>query len=183
MKMQCVSDVIRSLEGKSIRVTLEKKLVIPREFPDCYKNMQGCGSDGTYGYFVMNSKGDSATARSNIYKVDLATWETVKISGDLLMNHANDVTYDPKNRRLLVSHCDVHPEQVSVVAPDTLEQLEIKTIPQPHYSMTYNPNKGLYVAGKSRTYDLVLMDEDFQPVRLLPGVEGHVKQGLECDDD
>ena len=53
----------------SIRVTLEKKMEIPRKFPDCYKNMQGCGSDGTYGYFVMNSKGDSATARSNIYKV------------------------------------------------------------------------------------------------------------------
>ena len=181
--MRTVSDVIRALEDREIQVVLEKKLTIPREFPDCYKNMQGCGSDGRYGYFVLVSRGDSATAKSHIYKVDLETWKIVKISGELMMNHANDVAYDSKNHRLIVSHCDVNPDEVSVVDPDTLEILETKKIPQRHFSIAYNPNKGLYVAGKSRTYDFVLLDDDFRPVRLLPGVEGYVKQGLECDDE
>jgi len=178
-----VSEVIRSLEGKEIEVTLEKVWSIPREAGGLRLNMQGGGTDGTYGYFILVTRGDSATAMSYIHKVTLDTWQTVKISKPLPLNHANDLAYDPKHHRLVISHCDIHPDRVSMVDPDTLELLETKTIPQKHFSIAYNANKGLYVTGKSRTYDLMLLDDDFQPVRLLPGEDGHVKQGLECDDE
>jgi hypothetical protein len=64
-----------------------------------------------------------------------------------------------------------------------LELLETKTIPQRHFSLAYHAGKSRYVAGKSKTYDLVLLDDGFEPVRILSGVEGYVKQGLECDDE
>ena len=41
----------------------------------------------------------------------------------------------------------------------------------------------MYVAGKSRTYDLALLDDNFEPRTLLAGVEGYIKQGIECDGD
>ena len=178
-----VSEVVRALESKEIRVTLEKVWSIPREANSLSFNMQGGGTDGTYGYFILVTKGDSATAMSYIHKVALDTWQTVKISKPLPLNHANDLAYDPKHHRLVISHCDIYPDRVSMVDPDTLELQETRTIPQKHFSIAYNPNKGLYVTGKSRTYDFMLLDDDFQPVRLLPGEDGHVKQGLECDDD
>lgn len=178
-----VSDVITSLKDKEIKVTLEKKLSIPRENSGVRFNMQGGGTDGTYGYFILVTRGPSETAMSYIHKIDLETWETVKISEPLKMYHANDLAYDAKNHRLVISHCDIHPEEVSVVDPDTLEVIEVKTIPQKHYSITYNANKGMYVTGKSRTYDFVLLNDEFEPLRLLPGEDGHIKQGLECDDE
>ena len=178
-----VSSIIRSLEHREITVTLEKKLSLPRSGGENGFNMQGGGTDGKYGYFIMVTRGPSETAMSYIHKVDLESWEILKISQPLPLHHANDLCYDPKHHRLVISHCDVHPDWVSFVDPDTLELIETVTIPQPHYSMAFCPEKGLYVAGKSRTYDFVLLNEDFEPQRLLPGEDGHVKQGMECDED
>ena len=178
-----LSSQIRALADKPIRVRLIKKLSLPRNGPDKSFNMQGGGTDGRYGYFVLVTRGPSETAQSFIHKVDLQTWEVVKISQPLRMHHANDVCYDPSHHRLVVSHCDVHPDWVSFVDPDSLELLETRSIPQNHFSMAFCPEKGLYVAGKSRTYDFVLLNEDFEPLKLLPGEDGHVKQGMECDTD
>lgn len=178
-----VCDKIRALETKDIKVTLEKRMSIPRIVDGVSFNLQGGGTDGTYGYFILVTRGPSETAMSYIHKIDLETWETVKISEPLKMYHANDLAYDAKNHRLVISHCDIHPEEVSIVDPETLEQIEVKTIPQKHFSIAYNANKGLYVVGKSRTYDFVLLNDEFEPQGLLPGEDGHVKQGLECDDE
>lgn len=178
-----VSKKIASLIGQPIEVSLEKKFSIPRGEGPGHFNLQGGGTDGTYGYFIMVTSGDSATAMSTIHKIDLKTWKTVKTSKPLRMYHANDLAYDPKNHRLVVSHCDIVPDQVSLVDPDTLEITEVRTIPQRHYSITYNATYGMYVVGKSKTYDLVLLDNNFEPIKLLPGEDGHVKQGLECDDE
>lgn len=180
---QTVGNILKSLAQRDITVKLEKKLCLPRVVGDTRFNMQGGGTDGTYGYFIMVTRGPSETAMSYIHKVDLERWEVIRVSKPLALHHANDLCYDPKHHRLVISHCDVHPDWVSFVDPDTLELLETVTIPQPHYSMAFCPEKGLYVAGKSRTYDFVLLDEDFQPQRLLPGEDGHIKQGMECDGD
>ena len=180
--MNTVSEIIRSLAGKEIEVALTKKLAVSRMIEGKRWYMQGGGTDGTYGYYAINSGGDSRESVTLIYKVDLRTWQIAQISHPLYMSHANDIAYDPKHRRLIISWCDIEPDKVAVVDPDTLELLETKQIPQRHFSIAYCAEKGRYVAGKSRTYDLVLLDDDFQPVELLPGVEGYVKQGLECDE-
>ena len=178
-----VSEVIKQLQGRPIEAELEKVFSLPRDADGIYWNLQGGGSDGSFAYFVMVSKGPSETALSRIFKVSLESWELVKVSGMLSMNHANDLVCDSARGRLVVSHCDVHPEKVSFIDPESLELIGTRDIPQRHYSLAFDAEKGLYVAGKSRTYDLVLLDEDFTPVRELPGVEGFVKQGLDCDED
>ena len=180
--MKTVSQIIRSLEGKEIKVSLTRKLAFSRMIDGTQWYMQGGGSDGTYAYYAVNSGGDSRESETLIYKVDLATWQIIKISQPLYMSHANDIAYDPYHHRLIVSWCDIEPDKVAVVDPDTLELLETKQIPQRHFSIAYCPERHRYVAGKSRTYDLALLDDEFTPVALLPGVEGYVKQGLECDD-
>jgi len=182
-RMKAVSQIISSLEGKDIKVSLTKKLAFSRTINGTRWYMQGGGTDGTYGYYAINSGGDSRESATLIYKVDLAAWQIVKISQPLYMSHANDIAYDPKHHRLIVSWCDIEPDKVAVVDPDTLVLLETKQIPQRHFSIAYCAERGRYVAGKSRTYDLALLDDDFQPVALLPGVEGYIKQGLECDED
>ena len=180
--MQTVSDVLQSFAGKEVSVNMEKRLAIPRNTHKGHMFMQGGGTDGVYGYFAMNSGGDSRYSVTNIYKVDLDNWRIIQISDDLYMNHANDIAYDSKKNRLIVSHCDINPDHVSIVDPGSLRVIEEKIIPQCHFSIAYSPDKEMYVAGKSRTYDLVLLDESFQPVKLLAGVEGYIKQGLACDD-
>ena len=180
--MKTVSQIIHSLEGKEIEVSLTKKLAFSRMIDGTHWYMQGGGSDGTYAYYAVNSGGDSRESATLIYKVDLTTWQIVKTSPPLYMSHANDIAYDPYHRRLIISWCDIEPDKVAVVDPDTLELLETKQIPQRHFSIAYCPERHRYVAGKSRTYDLALLDDEFTPVALLPGVEGYVKQGLECDD-
>ena len=166
-----------------IEVSMEKVCSIPRMRDGRRWNMQGGGSDGSFAYFVMVSSGPSESAESRVYKFRLGSWELVKRSGPLFMNHANDLVCDTKRRRLVISHCDVEPQRVSFVDPDSLELTGSLDTPQRHFSLAYDADKGLYVAGKSLTYDLVLLDEEFRPVKELPGVPGFVKQGLECDDD
>lgn len=180
--MSTVSDVICGAFDKPLTVILEQKFTIPRQLDHCLWNMQGGCTDGTHGYFIMNTAGGAAKARSRIFKVRLDNWTLVGVSEDLAMYHANDMAYDSVHQRLIVSHCHIHPEEISVVDPITLQQKEVMAIPQKHFSLAYCSEKNLYVAGKSLTYDLVVLDETFNPVRVLPGVEGYVKQGLECDD-
>lgn len=177
-----VSHVLRQLAGRQIGVTMEKLRSLPLDTAEVQRCLQGGGTDGTYGYFILVTLGDSATAMSTVYKLDLTTWETVRVSDPLPMYHANDLAYDPQHHRLVVSHCDIHPDQVSLLDPDTLERIGVLTIPQPHFSIAYEPSRQRYVAGKSRTYDLALLDPAFQPVKLLQGQPGYVKQGLACDE-
>lgn len=180
--MHAMKDILSALDGKEIQVTLIKKLALSRMIDGQRWYMQGGGTDGTYAYYAVNSGGDSRESKTLIHKVDLSSWQVVKISQPLYMSHANDIAYDPYHHRLIVSWCDIEPDRVAVVDPDTLELLETKQIPQRHFSIAYCPERHRYVTGKSRTYDLALLDDDFNPVELLPGVEGYVKQGLECDD-
>ena len=181
--MNTVSQRIRALQGSEITTTLTRKLSISRAIDGGRWYMQGGGTDGMYAYYAMNSGGNSEHSQTRIHKVDLETWQVVKVSPPLYMAHANDIAYDPKHHRLIVSWCDIEPDKVAVVDPDTLELLDTLTIPQRHFSIAYCADKSRYVTGKSRTYDLALLDDDFQPVELLPGVEGYVKQGLECDTE
>ena len=89
--MKTVSQIIRSLEGKEIKVSLTRKLAFSRMIDGTQWYMQGGGSDGTYAYYAVNSGGDSRESETLIYKVDLATWQIIKISQPLYMSHATDI--------------------------------------------------------------------------------------------
>ena len=181
--MSKLSEKIMQLASAPIKTHLERKAVLSRNFDGRHWNMQGGCTDGRYAYYAMNSGGDSAQSVTRICKIDLDTWQVCATSGDMYISHSNDMAYDPFNRRLIVSWCDIEPDRVGIVDPDTLTLTETLTIPQRHFSIAYSPDRHMYVAGKSRTYDLALLDDSFEPRQLLPGVEGYVKQGLECDSE
>ncbi len=178
-----VSELIKKYGVDGVEVTLEKKFTVGQD--DRYKtmNMQGGGTDGKYGYFVMNEYGSTADVRSKLIKIDLETWEIVAEAHDLYMCHANDVAYDAKRNRLLVTHCNVDSHKMSVIDPDTLALIEVKSIPTRHFAMAYCAEKNRYVVGKTATYDIAVLDENFELVYDFIGEDGHVKQGMECDED
>ena len=169
--------------GKEIKVTLEKKAVIHGEPTYKRMNMQGGGSDGKYGYFIMNECGSTNEVRSVMHKLDLETWEEVASAKDFYFAHANDLAYDTKNNRLLVSHCNVNSKLLSSVDPDTLALNEVLEIPVRHYALAYNEKRNQYVGGKSACYDISIMDENFNELRVIECEDGFTKQGFECDDN
>ena len=171
------------LSDREIRVTLEQKMVIPADPAYKRMNMQGGGWDGTFGYYAMNELGRDASVRTKLYKVDLDRWEVVAESGPFFFCHANDITYDSRHDRLLVTHCNVDPHMISSVDPKTLTLNEQLRIPVRHYALAYNPKRDQYVAGKSACYDISVMDSNFQELKVYECEDGFTKQGMECDDD
>jgi hypothetical protein len=178
-----VSELIKKYGCDALVATLEKKLVLGQDERYKQMNMQGGCTDGKYGYFIMNELGSTDAVKSKIVKVDLDSWEIVAEAHDFYMCHANDMAYDAKHNRLLVSHCNVDSHMTSIIDPETLTLIEVKSIPTRHFAMAYNAKRNQYVVAKSATYDLVVLDENFEPLHLIEGEDGHVKQGIECDDD
>lgn len=179
-----VSNLIKKYGCDALEVTLETKLTLS-SIDEHYKTMglQGGGTDGKYGYFVMNEHGATEAVKSKIVKVDLDTWQVVAEAHDFYMCHANDVAYDSKHHRLLISHCNVDAHKTSIIDPDTLELIEVKSIPTRHFAMAYNAKRNQYAVAKSATYDIAVLDEELNPLYDFAGEDGHVKQGIECDDD
>lgn len=181
--MKQVSEIIRELAGGEIRVSFDHKLRLPRNFDGRHWNMQGGCRGGGFAYYALNTGGDSAQSVTRIIKIDLDTWQVVQTGEDMYISHSNDMVYDPYNNRLIVSWCDIEPDKVGVVDPDTLKYKETLTVPQRHYSLGYSAERDRYVAGVSRTYDLAVLDGKFAPQYVLPGVEGYIKQGIDCDGE
>ena len=68
---------------------------------DGFSSSQGATSDGKYVYIATKKK-DGGTETDKIVKVDAETWEIVKVSEELYLDHANDMTYDTARGQLAV---------------------------------------------------------------------------------
>ena len=149
-----------------------------------YGIAQGGNSDGTYSYTAMVKKG--STTYIKIIKTRLSDMKVVKTSGDLKLDHANDITYDPANNRLVVTHNNNHTKRVSFVNPDTLKVTGYKDITVPSTlkgavksqlsringfaSITYVPEgkyEGNYIAVISNYHDFLVLDKNFVPVEYV----------------
>ena len=149
-----------------------------------YKAVQGGNSDGTYFYTAMGKQGSKNYVK--IVKTNLATKEVVKVSKDLKLDHANDITYDPVNKRLVVTHNSVHKKRVSFVDPKTLKVTGYKDIWIPSSlkgatddllkgikgfaSVTYmrtGKYKGNYIAVISGIHNFLVLDKWFRPIEYI----------------
>ena len=177
-----INKLIKTLDWNRVEAKLDKKLTLPitvEGYKQCY--LQGGGTDGKYGYYIINECGATGKERSKMYKVDLGTYEIVKTAQDFLWCHANDVAFDTERGLIVVSHCN---EDISFVDPETLEEIEKRTLPTGgQYAIAYEPKFNKYTIGKSRCYDIGICDENFELLASYPGEDGHVKQGMECDED
>lgn len=143
--------------------------------------LQGGGSDGKYAYYAMINK--STTPETGmIYKFDKETWELVAKSKPMPSGHTNDITYDSKNHRLVISFCSASDNYKGLVFvnPDTLEFIEYVTCPTSNRGVCYLPETNQYLFATSYTFHLT--DENFNTIKsTTDGYKELTTQGFYCD--
>lgn len=144
-----------------------------------YATVQGGCTDGKYAYFVVQN------ATSVILKYSLKTWELVdrkEYAGEL--GHANDMTYNPARNLILVANNAPDYKILTGIDPDTLSIRGTAKLKIEVYSIAYNPDRDIYVAGISGGYNFALLDNKFKVIKKIKGVNtGYTRQGCDCDDD
>lgn len=149
-----------------------------------YRANQGGGTDGTYCYHALCKKGSKTYAK--IVKTRLKDMKVVKVSKDLKLHHANDITYDPVNKRLVVTHNAVKRKRVTFVNPKTLKSMGYKDIKIPKTlkgatkaqlsavkgfaSVTYMTGgkyAGKYIGIISGNHNFMVLDKNFKPVEYI----------------
>ncbi len=151
---------------------------------------QGGYTDGTYHYQLHIQKDTASNEENNVVrliKYDIAAETIVKISDPLPLNHANDLTYNPKRGVFVAVHNNPHREWVSFIDPETLTITETVTLDFKIFSLDYNESRDQYVAGVAGGQTFRFLNADLKPVSdtvydPTPLTTGYVTQGVACDD-
>jgi len=145
-----------------------------------YYVQQGCCTDGTYGYFVLESQKDYKCC---IMKVDLTDWTVVDCKYFIEIDHGNDLTYNSKTNQIVAIHNKPNYTKLSLIDPETLEIVETKEFDMRMYCVGYCEERDQYVIGLSGGFQHVILDGEFNVVDFVMGVDtGLVRQGVDCDD-
>ncbi len=142
---------------------------------------QGSASDGTYAYFVLRNKNDTG---SKITKHRLDDGSFVAVSDVLDLGHGNDMTYDTKNKRLVVAHGQSEGQILTLVDPETLTLIKDIGIPKGSGAITYNELKDRYAISQGGK-TLHILDGDFKHIVSYSRSDntGYTAQGMGSDDD
>ena len=122
--------------------SIEKLAIVPTI--GNYSVLQGGGTDGKYAYYAMINK-STKPETAYIHKFDLKTWELVATSKSLPTAHTNDITYDSKNHRLVISYCSnkegttMSSPGIVFVNPDDLSFIEYIDAPTISRGLNYLP--------------------------------------------
>ena len=148
-----------------------------------YRQAQGGCTDGEYMYFVMNDT-KSENSMTLIYKFRINAKKPEQVSEPLQLDHANDMTYNPKTGQLIVVHNAPNKKKISFVDPQTLTVTGTGEVPNKIFSMQYNESRDQYVVGLAGGQNFALLDSEFQTVAKYE-VEstGYTTQGVDADDD
>ena len=156
------------------------------------KNVQGGCSDGEKYYFQAFIHRDNPSGQEHnevrVVKIDMASGEVVKMSRNLWLHHANDMTFNPKTGKLLVCNNAPHRNWLTVLDPETLEMERTIELPVQIFGITYNEKRDVYAAGLSFGKSFCLLDADFKVIddKIYPPTpltERYVNQGIGSDDD
>lgn len=163
-----------------IAKTVRRARICGEGLNDHYKVQQGSATDGTYGYFLLESK---VTWKCALVKVNLEDFSIVDIKYDLPVDHGNDMTYNAKINKLVVVHNKPHYNWVSLIDPDTLEIVETKELTVNMFSIGYCEERDQYIVGLSGSQNFSILDSEFNEIKFCP-VEHttYVTQGADCDD-
>ncbi len=151
---------------------------------------QGGWTDGTYYYQLFIKKDTASNEENNIVKLvkyNLETGEVVKTSEDLGLNHANDLTYNPRRNIFVAVHNNPHRKKLSIIDPETFEVVDTVTLDCKIFSLDYNETRDQYVIGVAGGQTFRVLNADFtyaddkihQPTSLS---KGYTTQGVACDD-
>ncbi len=169
----------------------EEPYLIPTPALDFHTWGQGGWTDGRYYYQAFVWRHDESNQQDNkvvIVKFDLAANRVVGQSEILALNHANDMTYDAKNDRLVIVHNKPNWRQLTFMDPDTLTVIGTQTIEDQIFGMDYNPAKDCYVIGVSSVYPTFrALDSRFRPTGALfttiEETNDYVRQTVACNED
>lgn len=163
-----------------------------------YDTVQGGCSDGKYAYYALYNR---KVEKCKIVKVKLSNMKVTKISGVLNIAHGNDMTYNSKTKRVIVTHTKVNTKRISIINPSSLKierTLDVK-IPKKMRGVSdkelknmkgfagiaYSKKKNQYVTFLNSTGDLMILDSNFNPVSYVkPSSKSTLtKQGIDVTDD
>lgn len=157
---------------------------------DGFRVAQGACSDGKYGYFFLAKPGtviDGVSQDSQyLYKVDLETWEVVKRSDELFIQHANGACYNAKLGKIISANMSPDGKNLSVIDPETLTLVDTVTIAKDIAAIAYNETRDQYVVRLvgTQAFDFAILDSDFNWVAEYNGVNGWIGiQSIACDDN
>lgn len=163
-----------------------------------YDTMQGgCYGNG-YGYFALYNRNKE---KCRIVKIDLNTGKRVKKSKILNIAHGNDLTYNENTNQLIAVHNSLNGKMVSFIDPTTLKVIGTKTIELDESlpgltesrraafagigALAYNSEHNQYVARIKNLADLLILDENLNPVRYvrLTKKDSQTYQGMDTVGD
>jgi hypothetical protein len=153
---------------------------------------QGGYTDGKYYYqaFIKRDK-VSNEAENEVYiiKYDLEKGVKIQQSGPFKLNHANDITYNPKLGYFVVCHNNPNRYNVTYIDAETLEYVETIQLDYMIYSIDYNETQDRYVVGIAGGQNYRILDGNFKDVGTMGEyistnrTTGYVTQGVSCDDN
>jgi DNA-binding beta-propeller fold protein YncE len=149
------------------------------------KTVEGGCTDGTYIYqTLIDPKAEDGSVPCRIVKISAATMKTVKVSEDLSIDHANDVTYNSSTNELIVCNNKPNYSTLTFVDPETLEIKGTRDIDSKVYSVVYVGNGDFYYAGISRTFTVVEMNSDFEVTGSFDMIDnGYTRQTIDTDGE
>ncbi len=157
---------------------------------DISTGIQGGYTDGIYQYQFFIKKDEDSNERDNIVrlvKYDIEKQETVAVSEQLYLNHANDLTYNSKERVFYAANCSYDGTIVSKISPETLEVIEKVKIPMSIYCISYNETRDCYVVGINGGQNFRILNSDFTtkgPLHIASTLTaGYTTQGVGSDDE
>ncbi len=161
--------------------------------PSGTTHVQGGCSDGTYIYQIFIKKDTSSNEVNNTCKIvkinpdfDPYTTAALMTTESLDLNHANDITYNPKTHELIVCHNNPNRTKLSIIDPDTLTVKRTVTIGQKIYSITYDADRDLYMVGCSGGQNMRTLSSDFSKLSATmyssAPTQSMTTQGI-CSDD
>ncbi|MCQ2428461.1 MAG: hypothetical protein MJ137_08730, partial [Clostridia bacterium] len=177
------------LSGDRLKSKCTQALRIPAPGDGFYS--QGGTTDGVYFYQAFVKKDTASNEANNIdriLKVELATGKVVAASGNLSLNHANDITV-LADGNLAVVHNNPNRQTVSVIDSETLKLIKVVTVPYQIYCMNYQPDYDKFVVGQSGGQDFVYLNgsmglgagRDRVTKTATPLTKGYVTQGCSSD--
>ncbi len=149
---------------------------------------QGTATDGTYFY---TSQHDAANVYARIYKHEM-DGTPIGYTDKFVGNHSNDITYDHKNKRVVVAHAGSGTDKkISFVNAATLKYQSTKELTRGISGIAYSKTRNMYVGtqggeclffmGEGLTYDANKYYE--RASRATEGSTNHTPQGAGCDEE
>ena len=168
-------------DGKTVGADF--KIVFEYSGPTNFGTAQGAATDGKYAYVAMKNSSDG-TEVDKIIKIDMATWEVVAESETLPLDHANDMTYDPEKKQLIVTN--MNNCLISLIDPENLTLIKQITLPYGTWGIGYIDNASKYTFLASGDMGGVMItDSAFTPISNIPcgDTMGYTGQGMDADEN